>query len=93
MSTANTLDQRYLRSAKGVAVPAHTETELSVLSRSIKARGGNMEVHDHHLYTAENHIADRDFNPLDFTKRGWAVLLALSVIGVLSLFIVMIARG
>ncbi len=93
MSTANTFDQRYLRSAKGVAVPAHTETELSVLARSIEARGGNMKVHDHHLYTAENHIPNGEFNALDFMKRGWVVLLALSVIGMLALFGVMIVRG
>lgn len=93
MSTAQTIDQRYLRSAKGVAVPAHTETELSVLAHSIKARGGNMEIHDHHLFTAEDHIPADDFNELDFVKRGWIVLLALSVIGMLALFGVMIARG
>ncbi len=92
MST-NTFDQRYLRSAKGVAVPAHTETELSVLAKSIKTRGGNMEVHDHHLYTAENHIPNGELNELAFMKRGWVVFLALSVIGMLSLFGVMIARG
>lgn len=93
MSTANTLDQRFLRAAKGVAVPAHTETELSVRARSIKARGGNMEVHDHHLSTAEDHLASDGFNERDFVKRGWAVLLALSVIAMFALFGVMIARG
>lgn len=93
MSSANTMDQRFLRAPQGVAVPAHTETELSVLARSIKARGGNMEVHDHHLVTAEDHIPHDDFNARDFLKRGWMVLLALSLIGMLALFGVMIARG
>jgi hypothetical protein len=93
MSTANTLDQRVLRAAQGVAVPAHTETELSVLARSIEARGGNSEVHDHHLCTAEDHIPHGDFNARDFEKRGWMVLFALTVIGLLALFGLMIARG
>lgn len=87
------MDQRVLRAAQGVAVPAHTETELSVLARSIKARGGNMEVHDHHLFTAEDHIPAGELDGHDFVKRGWIVLLALSVIGMLALFGVMIANG
>lgn len=92
MST-NTFDQRYLRSAQGVVVPAHTETERSVLAKTIKARGGNMEVHDYHLYTAEDHIPPGDFNEADFLRRGWMVLFALSVIGMFALFGVMVARG
>lgn len=93
MSTADTMDQRFLRAAQGVAVPAHTETELSVLARSIEARGGNMAVHDHHLVTVEDHIPHGDFSEGDFVKRGWAVLFALTVIGMFALFGVMIARG
>jgi hypothetical protein len=92
-SSVDTLDQRFLRSAKGVAVPPHTETDRTVLAHPITARGGNPHVHDHHLWTEEDHLANAEFNELDFVKRGWRALLIASFAGMLLLFIVMIARG
>lgn len=92
-SSATTIDQRFLRTAKGAAVPAHTETDRSVLAHPIAARGGNPEVHDHHLWTEEDHLAHAEFNELDFIKPGWRVLLFGSIAGMILLLIVMVARG
>ncbi len=89
----DTFDQRFLRTAQGVKVPAHTETDLSVRAHSIPNRGGNPHVHDHHLYTAEDHISPRDFNELDLENRPWWALLYGSLAVIVLLFVVMIARG
>ena len=92
MST-DTFDQRFLRAAQGVAVPAHTETDRSVLAHPIPDRGGNSHVHDHHLYTAEDHIPVRDVAANDLESRPWWFLLYGSLAVIAILFVVMIARG
>lgn len=93
MRSAETIDQRFLRTATGVAVPAHTETDRSVLAHPIPSRGGNPHVHDHHLWTEENHIELDDVDELDRAKRPWALLMYGSLAAMLVLWLVMIARS
>ena len=93
MRSAETIDQRFLRTAKGVAVPAHTQTDLTVLAHPIPNRGGNPHVHDHHLWTEENHIELTDIDELDRAKRPWALLMYGSLAAMLVLWLVMIARS
>lgn len=73
-------------------MPPHTETDRGVLAHLTPARGGNPYVHDHHLTTEENHIPLGTYD-LELISRGWNVLLWLSVIGIVAMFAVMIARG
>lgn len=93
MASTDTIDQRFLRTAKGVPVPPHTETDRSMRAHLIPNRGGNPHVHDHHLSTAEDHIPARDLDELDLENRPWFALL-YGTLGVLViLFVVMIARS
>ncbi len=64
-----------------------------MLAHPIPNRGGNAFVHDHHLYTREDHIAAGDFSELDLKSRKWKVLLYGSIAAMIILLVLMIARG
>jgi len=88
---SDTIDQRVLRPAHGVAVPPHLATERHVLAEPIPACGGNPNFHDHHLHTREDHIPASD--KLDRPNRSWVVLRYASMLAMLVLFLVLIARS
>jgi len=88
---APSIDERILRTAKGAAVPPHTKATM--LAHPIPNRGGNPHVHDHHLYTAEDHIEPDDFDELDAKRRPWALLLYGSLAAMTFLLVLMIARS
>lgn len=72
-------------------MPPHTKA--TIIAHPIPDRGGNPHVHDHHLWTAEDHIAPDDVDELDARRRPWALLLYGTVAALTFLLVMMIARS